>query len=607
MRITVNPSTTTQLRTDTTVVLDLSALFEGADPETATITGFELLDSAGDIIVLDHRLRVVIDPTLLTVTLIPEDIWQDQSLTDVLANVASLRYANAFGMLTLPAAVDFDPPYTSTVDGEDTDDRLATVAFDTTPQLPVRMNGYQGNDRLTVTGLAGVLFGGEGADTLRGGAFDDALSGDTGNDALYGIEGIDRLVGGEGNDRLFGGAGLDHLDGGDGDDLLHGGSGDDILVNGGGNDTLRGEAGNDRIELSTIARSLEGTIFTATTLAYGGDGNDTFAMVGNTVMGGQGNATSGDVTLHGGAGDDTVFATELDSAAIYGGAGNDDLRAYMNIHTTDTARIYGGGGDDTIRGSTGLEAFGGNGNDDILVGNGGAARGDAGDDVLTVEGDETQGGGATGGTLFGGAGLDVLNGGDQSDTMRGGDGNDTLYGQSGIDVLFGGSGNDLLYGGRLDDLLNGGDGDNQLTGGAGFDTFVFASTTGHSQIRDFAVAESLAFDASALNLGNGDEVIEDIAVITTFLDLWNSSDEVVFLNMALNGAAIETETVNTLNLHLGAENLGDTQLIVANDGINTYIMRHVADGVLGVNENDLTLIGTLEGYTGNIAAEMFFF
>ena len=110
-------------------------------------------------------------------------------------------------------------------------------------------------------GLEG--FGNGLANLLRGAAGNDTLSGLLGDDSLEGGGGADRLLGAAGADSLAGGEGADTLDGGEGDDILLGGAGSDRLIGGTGADAFRYAdaaegrdvilgfvAGSDRIEVS---------------------------------------------------------------------------------------------------------------------------------------------------------------------------------------------------------------------------------------------------------------------------------------------------------------------------------------------------------------------
>jgi VCBS repeat-containing protein len=78
--------------------------------------------------------------------------------------------------------------------------------------------GGNGNDTLTGTGGADLLFGQNGNDTLSGLGGNDLLCGGSGDDRLAGGDGDDTLAGGLGNDRLTGGAGADRFSGGLGTD-----------------------------------------------------------------------------------------------------------------------------------------------------------------------------------------------------------------------------------------------------------------------------------------------------------------------------------------------------------------------------------------------------
>jgi len=78
--------------------------------------------------------------------------------------------------------------------------------------------GYGGDDGLVVSSgvvVPGLLFGGEGNDTIQADGTADAV-----------------LIGGAGNDSLYGGGGRNVMIGGLGADFLNGGGGDDILIGG---------------------------------------------------------------------------------------------------------------------------------------------------------------------------------------------------------------------------------------------------------------------------------------------------------------------------------------------------------------------------------------
>ncbi|WP_296201287.1 cadherin domain-containing protein [Sphingorhabdus sp.] len=140
-------------------------------------------------------------------------------------------------------------------------------------------------------------------------------------------------------------------------------------------------------------------------------------------------------TVDGGAGDDTIYASNLGDN-IFGGAGNDTL--------------YGGRLDDWL--------LGGDGNDVLDAGT---------EDLAALGGD--------------------------GNYLDGGAGNDTLKGREGSDWLEGGDGADIITGGAGDDILAGGAGDNDnLKGGTGADQYVVRLGDGLDQLEEDATGAPLA-------------------------------------------------------------------------------------------------------------------
>lgn len=151
----------------------------------------------------------------------------------------------------------------------------------------VVFHGFDGNDSFAnSTALRGVIYGGNGNDTLTGGSDKDWIFGDAGNDSLDGGLGADTMYGGDGNDQISAGGGVDdnYLSGGDGNDHLYGSDGNDHLVGDAGADFLAGNAGFDWLEGGTGRDSL-----------YGGAGSD-------ELDGGVGDGEYD--YLHGGSGSD---------------------------------------------------------------------------------------------------------------------------------------------------------------------------------------------------------------------------------------------------------------------------------------------------------------
>jgi Ca2+-binding RTX toxin-like protein len=215
-----------------------------------------------------------------------------------------------------------------------------------------------------------VLFGGAGNDVLTGGSRADQLFGQSGNDTLNGKGGNDLLFGGDGNDVLTGGTGNDQMFGEGGNDRLiwNPGDGSDLIDGGAGIDTLEVNGGNGA-ETFTIAANGTHVRFDRVTPA---PFNIDASAVETIVL----NANGGDDTISAGNG-----LAALVQLTIDGGAGNDT--------------ITGGDGNDTLLGGTGNDLInGGRGNDVALLG--------AGDDVF------------------------VWNPGDGSDVVEGQAGSDTM-------------------------------------------------------------------------------------------------------------------------------------------------------------------------------------
>jgi Ca2+-binding RTX toxin-like protein len=239
----------------------------------------------------------------------------------------------------------------------------------------IQVFGQAGNDRVTLDETNGALpsanlFGGSGSDTLTGGS---------GNDMLFGQSGDDTLLGKAGDDFLFGGSGDDVLTGGKGNDQVFGESGNDRMIwnPGDGSAVNEGGSGNDTVEVN------------------GGNASETFTITANgsrvrfdRVSPGPfflDIGTSENLVLNANGGDDTITAGNglagLIQLTLDGGAGNDT--------------ITGGDGDDRLFGGDGNDVInGGRGNDTAVMG--------AGDDTF------------------------VWNPGDGSDVVEGGEGHDAM-------------------------------------------------------------------------------------------------------------------------------------------------------------------------------------
>ena len=246
-----------------------------------------------------------------------------------------------------------------------------------------------------------------------------------------------------------------------------------------------------------------------------GAGNDTIILNGSSdldfdIEGGVGNdyidvsGTSGKVTVHGNAGDDTI-KTGSGADTIWGDAGNDTIDAgggtdwvfgdsgkikesdsgaieYIKVRAkgTDGADIiHGGGGDDILIGGGGLDQIHGGSEADLILGDRGkvifAENHTRSKTALTnhkiISIEETVRG-LEGGNdkLYGDAGDDLIYGGIGNDEIFGGDDADTIYGEKGSDIINGDAGVDTVYGGEDNDDISGGADGDTLYGEAGGDT-----------------------------------------------------------------------------------------------------------------------------------------
>ena len=210
----------------------------------------------------------------------------------------------------------------------------------------------EGNDTMFGGEHLEEAFGEGGADLMEGGPGNDTLNGGAGNDTIRGQEGDDRLLGGSEADTISGGLGDDTILGEDGGDELTGGAGDDSLTGGAGNDILTGGAGSDTMQ--------------------GGDNDDTVVMDAgdfqSNVNGGSGRDT---LVLENGARFNTNGLSVYGFEVFRGADGNDRVRGNDGTVNYD---LDGGAGNDTLTGNAGNDTLTGGAGDDSLTGGAGADR-----------------------------------------------------------------------------------------------------------------------------------------------------------------------------------------------------------------------------------------
>lgn len=235
--------------------------------------------------------------------------------------------------------------------------------------------GLGGNDTISLDESGGALprahiFGGTGNDFLTGGSGADLLFGEAGNDILLGLRGNDLLFGSVGDDVLVGGAGFDQSFGQAGNDLLGWDPGDGSAVNEGGEgiDTVEVIGGN-AAETFTVTANGNRVRFDRTSpapffLNIGSTENLVVnANGGNDVVtAGSGLASLIELTIDGGAGNDTITGGDGDDA-LRGGDGNDVIVGKAGNDTAflgagdDTFVWNPGDGSDTVEGEAGTDAL----------------------------------------------------------------------------------------------------------------------------------------------------------------------------------------------------------------------------------------------------------
>ena len=128
--------------------------------------------------------------------------------------------------------------------------------------------------KITGNGLANIIAGGSGNDTLYGGAGNDSLAGNAGNDIIYGGAGNDSLWGNAGNDTLYGDAGADvfNYSNGEGKDVISGFENSDMLkITGTFSATYNSSKKEIYFKVASTSNAITLKNFSATTFNVNGD------------------------------------------------------------------------------------------------------------------------------------------------------------------------------------------------------------------------------------------------------------------------------------------------------------------------------------------------
>lgn len=442
--------------------------------------------------------------------------------------------------------------------GGGVDSVLATVAF----TLPLSV------ENISAGGTAPV--------DLVGNDAPNALTGNAAANLLEGRGAADTLAGGGGDDTLDGGSGADRMAGGDGSDVYR-------VDDAGDAASEQPDAGAaDRVESSvgwTLGANFEDLVLTGAQ-AIEGTGN----ALANRISGNQaGNRLSG-------------------------GAGNDTLQ--------------GGDGDDRLDGGAGVDSLAGGDGDDTyvidslqdVVDEAGAVSGASGDALVVLASNGTvrtvvldlSGTAAVDGateTAFAIAALEHVE--------VSGAGRFRLVGDAGANRLSGNASANRIDGAEGDDLLEGNGGADTLSGGAGSDTYridaldVLEDTGTGPSDRDRVEA---AFSMDLLDSRPGGGVprfggIEDATLAGSAAGSLSGSGS--GNRLTGNGAANRLDGragADTLRGGLGADTYlvddgGDDVQDVTGPGVD--LVESTVSFTLGLGLDDLTLLGTAVGGTGN--------
>lgn len=268
-----------------------------------------------------------------------------------------------------------------------------------------------------------------------------------------------------------------------------------------------GNAGNQRITVTLTEAGLRNEDYE---IAAGEPLYDTLTRMG---------------TAFGYAGADTLQGSTQSNDFLYGGSGDDVLRA-----TGGDDFLFGQGDDDWLVGGSGFDhLFGGNGNDRLNAGSGSnLMAGGAGNDTYVVRSArDIVKEFALGGTDTVNITLRTVSLQNDSPTQYAHVENLSYIGAADFrgtgnaldNVLTGGNGADTLFGGGGRDTIIGRDGDDRLIGGADGDRFVFADGMGRDEVMDFTAADQIVLqnltgvatvtDALARAAQIGDDVVFD--------------------------------------------------------------------------------------------------
>ena len=151
-----------------------------------------------------------------------------------------------------------------------------------------------------------LVIDGTGDAKGTGNALGNLLDGNDGKNKLDGAAGNDTLYGGGGNDTLNGGAGNDELGGGQGDDTMSGGAGNDTYVIDDDSDKVTELAGQG-VDTILTSRSFDLSKEGANVENLKAYNPKNYVLIGNSLNNTITAADSGDNSIDGQAGNDTLL------------------------------------------------------------------------------------------------------------------------------------------------------------------------------------------------------------------------------------------------------------------------------------------------------------
>jgi Ca2+-binding RTX toxin-like protein len=268
---------------------------------------------------------------------------------------------------------------------------------------------------------------------------------------------------------------------------------------------------------------------------------------------------NGDMTLDGGAGDDTLVATAVDVSDDTVSISNVEVISMTTVNTT--FKVGQLSGTETVTGTTG---------DLTITGTAAAA------DTIDLSGFTvglTQAAGAAGGFLkaTGLAGADTITGSSSSDAINGGAGADTITAGNGVDYITGGTGGDTI------DLT-------EATANSSADYLIIASMTDGSA-DGVAGGTFSGYDVVTGFLSGTDKVLGDSGA--------NASDTTTLATALFTDAACKTVMASTAATLAASDLTATTALDV--DSVVAFLADGTVAGLLnngaGYTAADKSLLG----------------